>query len=33
MISEWERDFIAAQRVARLATVDQTGQPHVLPIV
>ncbi len=29
----WERDFITSHRVARLATVDAQGQPHVVPIV
>ncbi len=29
----WERAFIIRQRVARLATVDARGQPHVVPIV
>jgi len=29
----WERDFIASHRVARLATVDKQGNPHVIPIV
>lgn len=32
-LSDWERVFIAQQRVARLATVDKRGQPHVVPIV
>ncbi len=32
-MSEWERAFIAAHRVARLATVDAQGRPHVVPIV
>ena len=32
-MTDWERDFIGSHRVARLATVDGTGQPHVLPIV
>ena len=32
-IESWEHTFIAQQRVARLATVDAQGQPHVLPIV
>jgi PPOX class probable F420-dependent enzyme len=30
---KWERDFITRHRVARLATVDAQGQPHVVPIV
>jgi len=29
----WERAFIERQRVARLATVDERGRPHVVPIV
>jgi PPOX class probable F420-dependent enzyme len=29
----WEHDFITSHRVARLATVDAHGQPHVVPIV
>jgi PPOX class probable F420-dependent enzyme len=29
----WQHDFIAQHRVARLATVDAEGQPHVVPIV
>jgi coenzyme F420-0:L-glutamate ligase / coenzyme F420-1:gamma-L-glutamate ligase len=29
----WEREFVAAHRVARLATVAADGQPHVVPIV
>lgn len=29
----WEGAFIAQRRVARLATVDVEGQPHVVPIV
>src|SRR4051812_4655469 len=28
-----ERDFLARARVARLATADAAGQPHVIPIV
>jgi len=32
-MTEWERDFIIQRRVARLATVDAEGQPHVVPIV
>ena len=32
-IGDWERQFIERQRVARLATVDEKGQPHVVPIV
>jgi len=32
-VTNWERDFISAHRVARLATVDVKGQPHVIPIV
>lgn len=33
MLTEWEQQFLSAQRVARLATVDERGHPHVLPIV
>jgi PPOX class probable F420-dependent enzyme len=33
MFSERERIFFARMRVARLATADDTGQPHVIPIV
>jgi len=29
----WEQAFITRHRVARLATVDARGQPHVVPIV
>lgn len=32
-LSAWERSFIAHQQVARLATVDAQGQPHLVPIV
>jgi PPOX class probable F420-dependent enzyme len=32
-MTEWERTFIAAHRVARLATVDARGRPHVVPVV
>lgn len=32
-IRDWERQFIERHRVARLATVDKKGQPHVVPIV
>ena len=31
--NEAETRFLAAMRVARLATVDASGQPHVIPIV
>ena len=31
--TEWELTFITEQRVARLATIEGEGQPHVLPIV
>jgi PPOX class probable F420-dependent enzyme len=31
--SDWARERFAAARVARLATVDDHGQPHVVPIV
>jgi PPOX class probable F420-dependent enzyme len=30
--SEAERAFVVAGRVARLATVDEAGQPHVVPV-
>jgi PPOX class probable F420-dependent enzyme len=29
----WEEQFIREQRVARLATVDEQGRPHAVPIV
>lgn len=29
----WEKQFIERQRVARLATVDVCGRPHIVPIV
>jgi PPOX class probable F420-dependent enzyme len=29
----WSRDRFAEQRVARLATVDEGGRPHLVPIV
>ncbi len=32
-MTEEERSFIRTHRVARLATVDAGGQPHVVPIV
>ena len=32
-LSDWEQEFIFTQPVARLATVDGSGQPHVIPIV
>ncbi len=32
-MTEWERSFIAEHRVARLATVDADGRPHVVPVV
>ncbi|HBY94095.1 MAG TPA: TIGR03668 family PPOX class F420-dependent oxidoreductase [Chloroflexi bacterium] len=32
-MTAWEQALIADHRVARLATVDATGQPHVVPIV
>ncbi len=32
MIDEHLREFISRQRIARLATVDARGQPHVVPI-
>lgn len=30
---DWEQNFIATHRVAHLATVDEDGHPHVVPIV
>jgi PPOX class probable F420-dependent enzyme len=30
---DWQRALLATARVARLATVDAQGQPHVVPIV
>lgn len=32
MFSESEREFVTTAPVARLATVDQRGQPHAVPI-
>lgn len=32
-MTDWEYMFISEQRVARLATVDASGQPSVVPIV
>jgi PPOX class probable F420-dependent enzyme len=32
-MTDWERRFIDEQRVARLATVDASGQPSAIPIV
>jgi PPOX class probable F420-dependent enzyme len=32
-MKEWEKNFLATHRVARLASVDSRGQPHALPIV
>jgi PPOX class probable F420-dependent enzyme len=32
MLTEQQRTFVAAQRVARLATADAAGRPHVVPI-
>lgn len=32
-MTDWEEDFITTHCVARLATVDEQGQPHVVPIV
>jgi PPOX class probable F420-dependent enzyme len=32
-LGAWERAFIEGQRVARLATVDAQGRPHLVPIV
>lgn len=31
-LTDREKAFIAAQRVARLATVDEDGRPHAVPI-
>jgi len=33
VFSETERAFLTRMRVARLATADEAGQPHVIPIV
>jgi len=33
MSSGWARERFAAARVARLATVDERGRPHLVPIV
>ena len=33
IFSEGERAFLARMRVARMATADSGGQPHVIPIV
>ncbi len=32
MLSQAESEFVALQRVARLATVDAAGTPHVVPV-
>jgi PPOX class probable F420-dependent enzyme len=32
LLSEQQRHFVAAQRVARLATADAYGRPHVVPV-
>lgn len=32
-IGDWVGPFLDGQRVARLATVDEGGRPHVVPIV
>jgi PPOX class probable F420-dependent enzyme len=32
MLTEQQRRFLAGQRVARLATADAAGRPHVVPI-
>ena len=32
-MTDWERQFISEQRVARMATVDASSQPAVIPIV
>jgi PPOX class probable F420-dependent enzyme len=32
-VTEWEKEFINAHRVARLATVDVQRRPHIVPVV
>jgi PPOX class probable F420-dependent enzyme len=32
-VTDWEHAFITAHRVARLATVDAQGRPHIVPVV
>lgn len=32
MLSECEREFVEAQRIAHLATADRQGVPHVVPV-
>ena len=32
-MTEWEREFITRHRLAHLATIDENGKPHVVPIV
>ncbi|MBX0329703.1 TIGR03668 family PPOX class F420-dependent oxidoreductase [Oscillochloris sp. ZM17-4] len=32
-MTDWQQEVLQTARVARLATVDDQGQPHVLPIV
>lgn len=32
-MATWEHEFILSHRVARLATVDAAGHPHIVPIV
>lgn len=32
MLTEQQRRFLAVQRIARLATADAAGRPHVVPI-
>lgn len=32
MLSDLEREFLARQRVAHLATADRSGVPHVVPV-
>lgn len=32
-MTDWEYAFIAEHRVARLATVDAQGRPHIVPVV
>ncbi|HWQ15731.1 MAG TPA: TIGR03668 family PPOX class F420-dependent oxidoreductase [Roseiflexaceae bacterium] len=33
VLAPWELELVEAQRIARLATVDASGQPSVLPVV
>lgn len=32
-MTDWQRALLEAARVAHLATVDERGQPHVVPVV